>query len=310
MLANTDLRQCNHYRIEQKQQLFERLGREFEVFDSRNQTLEFISALPGASAAIFYRLPAFPGNVRAIEAARAMGVPSFYDIDDLIFDAEHYPEPFETYGDATREFYESLQIGVPLFRAAMALCDHGIASTTALAEHMKAGGAQRQVHVLPNGLDARNDWMLASPPPRVRRDGDIVIFYGSGTKAHNSDFLDLAGPALIQALSRRPNVRVMIAGFLSFDERFEPFRDRITTFEWIPDVQAYWSLLAEADISLAVLAPYATTDAKSEIKWLEAAAMGVPSLVSATHRYREVLEDGVDALVAATPRNGPSSWTG
>jgi hypothetical protein len=44
-------------------------------------------------------------------------------------------------------------------------------------------------------------------------------------------------------------------------------------------------------------------DAKSEIKWLEAAVLGIPSVVSDTHRYREVLEDGVDALIA---RDAPS----
>ena len=305
MLANTDLRQCNHYRIEQKQQLFERLGRPLQVFDSRTEVEGFLSALPGASGAIFYRLPAFPMNVRAIDTARALGVPSFYDIDDLIFEAEAYPEPFDTYGDVTEEFYQSLQIGVPLFRAAMARCDYGIASTTALARHMAPVVRSGRVEVLPNGLDDRNAWMLEAPPQRVRRNDEVVIFYGSGTTAHNSDFLDLAGPALLQALQRHPEVRLMVAGYLGLGAAFEPFLDRITRFDWIPDVQAYWSLLAEADINLAVLAPYATTDAKSEIKWLEAAAMGVPSLVSATDRYLEVLEDGSDALIAADA----TEWT-
>ena len=301
MLANTDLRQCNHYRIEQKQQLFKALGREFEVFDSRNQAQEFITALPGAAAALFYRLPAFPMNVRAIDTARAMGVPTFYDIDDLIFDAEAYPEPFHTYGAVTEEFYQSLQIGVPLFRAAMGRCDHGIASTTALAGHMAKVVRSGRVAVLPNGLDDRNAWALQTPPARVRGDRDVVIFYGSGTTAHNSDFMDLAGPALLEAFQRRPNVRLMVAGHLDLDARFDEYADRITRFSWVGDVRSYWSMLAEADINLAVLAPYPTTDAKSEIKWLEAAVLGAPSLVSSTHRYREVLEDGVDALIAADP---------
>lgn len=301
MLVNTDLRQCTHYRVEQKEQLLRLLGRPYQVFDARSEVDAFISALPGASAAIFYRLPAFPINVRAMEIARGLGVPTFYDIDDLIFDPEHYPEPFETYADITPEFYHDLQLGVPLFRAAMARCDYGVASTSALAEHMKPVVRSGRVLVLPNGLDDRNEWMLASRPLRVRQDGGLVLFYGSGTKAHNSDFLDLAGPALLELMERDRRVKLIVVGHLTLDERFDHVRDRMVTLHWTPDIADYWSLLAEADINLAVLARYPTTDAKSEIKWLEAAVMGIPSVVSDTTRYREVLEDGVDALIASSP---------
>ncbi|MDQ6869425.1 MAG: glycosyltransferase [Pseudomonadota bacterium] len=305
VLANVDLRQCTHYRVEQKEQLFEALGREYEIFPA-SEVDDFISALPGAAAAIFYRLPAFPMNVRAIEVARALAIPTYYDIDDLIFDSAEYPEPFETYGGAIdRGFYELLQFGVPLFRAAMSLCDYGIASTSSLAGHMKPIVRKHEVFVLPNGLDNRNLPFLDSPPLRVRRDDSIMIFYGSGTKAHNSDFVDLAGPAIVEIMKRHPRVKLMVVGYLTLDASFEPFRDRIIGVPWVPDVKSYWSLLAEADINVAVLASYATTDAKSEIKWLEAAAMDIPSVVSGTARYKEVLDDGVDVLMA----DDPESWT-
>ena len=243
-------------------------------------------------------------NVRAIEVARAMAIPTYYDIDDLIFDFNEYPEPFETYGSITRTFYDSLQFGVPLFRAAMALCDYGIASTTSLAAHMKPVVRKHEVYILPNGLDNRNLPFLYSPPARVRKDGSIMIFYGSGTKAHNSDFIDLAGPALLKIMTQYPQVKLMIVGYLTLDKGFEPFGDRIIRIGWAPNIVSYWSLLTEADINIAVLGRYATTDAKSEIKWLEAAALGIPSVVSGTARYREVLEDGVDALIA----DDPESW--
>jgi len=299
ILANVDLRQCTHYRVEQKQELLEALERDYAVYPAA-ETDAFVSALPFASAAIFYRLPASPKTVRAIEVARAMGIPTYYEIDDLLFDRAEYPEPFETYGNINRSFYQSLQLGVPLFRAAMSLCDYGLASTTALAERMKPIVRKREAFVLPNGLDSRNLTFLTHPPSRVRRDESIVIFYGSGTKAHNSDFLDLAGPALKAIMARRLDVKLMIVGYLTLDASFDAFRDRIISVGIVPDVRAYWSLLAEADINIAVLAPFATTDAKSEIKWIEAAALGLPSVVSSTHRYREVLENGVDAFVAAT----------
>jgi glycosyltransferase involved in cell wall biosynthesis len=307
ILANIDLRQCTHYRVEQKQQLLEVIGREYQIFSAADVD-DFISALPGAAVAIFYRLPAFPMNVRAIEIARGLGIATYYEIDDLIFDSEHYPEAFETYGGTvTDDFYRMLEFGVSLFRASMSLCDYGIASTATLAAHMKPIVRKQQVFVLPNGLDDRNLGFLDQTPGRVRRDGSTVIFYGSGTKAHNSDFLDLAGDALVSIMESHPEVKLMIVGFLTLDHRFEPYHDRIISIGWVPDIQSYWSLLAEADINIAVLAPYATTDAKSEIKWLEAAAMGIPSVVSATAHHREVLEDGVDALLADSPERWAAS---
>jgi glycosyltransferase involved in cell wall biosynthesis len=299
ILANVDLRQCTHYRVEQKEQIFETAGIPCVVYKA-HEVEDFISALPGAAAAIFYRLPAMPMNVRAIQIAKALGVPTYYDIDDLIFDPTEYPEPFETYGGSiTADFYSMLQLGVPLFRAAMALCDYGIAATTALAEHMKPVVRTGQVFVLPNGLDDRNQHLLHVPPLRTRRSEDIIIFYGSGTKAHNSDFIELIGPPLVSIMRSRPNVKLMTVGHLTLDSSFDEVRRQIISLGWIGDVSAYWTLLAEADIAVAVLAPYATTDAKSEIKWIEAALMGVPSIVSTTARYVETLEPGVDALLAS-----------
>ena len=302
ILANVDLAQCTHYRVSQKAELLETLGRDYAIF-SAAEAGAFLNELPFASAAIFYRLIATPETVRAIEAARAMGVPTYYDIDDLLFDSAEYPEPFETYGGVTRAFYQGLQLGPPLFRAALALCDYAIASTTALAERMKPLVRKQEAFVLPNALDSHNLPFLAAIPPRVRSDDGVVIFYGSGTKAHNSDFLDLAGPALREILARRRDVKLMIVGYLTLDASFDDVRGQIVSVGLVPNLQDYWSLLREADISISPLAPGATTDAKSEIKWIEASALGVACVVSATHRYREVLEDGVDAFLAATPQD-------
>ena len=297
MLANVDLAQGTHYRGEQKAELFEALARPYAIFPQA-EVEDFITALAGASAAIFYRLPAIPKNVRAIQIARSMLIPTYYDIDDLIFDGDEYPEPLETYSIVSKEFYAMLQMGVPLFHQAMAMCDYGIASTTDLARHMSKVVQTGTVHVLPNGLDHRNEHYLNTTPKHTRRDDDFVIFYGSGTKAHNSDFLDLAGKALNVVMRKYPHVRLVIAGYLELDGSFDGLRRQITCIDWVSNLEDYWSILKEADLNIAVLADHATTNAKSEIKWIEAAALGLPSVVSATHRYREVLEDGVDALIA------------
>ena len=299
MLANTDLRQCTHYRVEQKVEIFKEAKIDFEVF-SASKVEEFLNALPGASAAIFYRLAALPEVVRAIEAARSMGIPTYYEIDDLIFD-QVYPDPIESYAGAiSKADYDGLQFGVPLFRAAMARCDYGVASTPALAKAISPIVRSGKTFVLPNGLDSRNKaWLKRTG--RVRRDDDLMIFYGSGTKAHSAEFWELAADAICDVLERHPSATLVVAGFLPLDDRLKALGRRVVQIPFIPDIQSYWAILAESDINLAVLKPGPTTNGKSEIKWLEAAAASVPSIVSDTEAYRDALVDDVDVLFASTP---------
>jgi glycosyltransferase involved in cell wall biosynthesis len=301
VLASYDLKVCTHYRIEQKEELFELAGRPVEFY-GLDEWKEFISALPGAAAAIVFRLPAWPSVARAMTAARKMGVPLYYEIDDLIFDSAEYPDTWESYGGLlSREDYEGLLYGVPLFRAAVQMCDYGIVSTTPLGRAVAPLVRTGQWFWLPNGLDSRNEGWLDKPPPRMRRDGSVVIAYASGTKAHNSDFNELVGPALVDLLKRRPEVKLLLVGYLALDPAFDAVRDQIVRFDYVPGSEAWWSMLADADISFAVLKPTWATDSKSEIKWLEAAVFGIPSVVSETAMYAEVLEDGRDALIARTP---------
>jgi tetratricopeptide (TPR) repeat protein len=180
MLANTDLRQCNHYRIEQKQQLFESWVASSRCSTRAARPRSFLSALPGASAALFYRLPAFPMNVRAIDTARAMGVPELLRHRRPDLRLRGLPRTARDLRRRNRRVLHQLQLGVPLFRAAMARCDYAIASTTALAEHMKPVVRSGRAAVLPNGLDDRNLWALETPPRRVRAGDEVVIFYGLG----------------------------------------------------------------------------------------------------------------------------------
>lgn len=303
ILAETSLEQCRHYRVQQKAEMLEALGRPFEIY-TLAEVNAFVTALPGCAAAIIYRAPATPKIIRALEAARRLSVKTFYDIDDLIFDSRYFPEPLATYGgEITRAEHEGLQSDVPLVRCAMAMCEEGISSTESLATHMREVVRSGVVHVLPNGIDSLNAGFLDAPPRRVRRDDEVLIFYGSGTRAHNSDFVDLAAPALQAILRDHRGVRLILAGHVQTEGLFDDVAEQVTRVVWTSDLEAYWSLLSEVDINLAVLARTPSTDAKSEIKWLEAAALGIPSVVSDTATYREVLHSGDDSLLVATPQD-------
>jgi len=302
MLANDGLRQCTHYRIEQKALQFEQAGIPLRIF-AQDDVDGFLDSLVGARAAIFYRVAAVPAILRAILHANASGLDTYYEVDDLIFDAGCYPDPLESFeGQITAGDHASLQFGVPLFRYAMALCKGSIASTPALSERMRAvtgsGAGPAACIIVRNGLDERNlPAIRMGERPIARTDGRIRVFYGSGTLAHNADFNRLAGAALAGLMRRHLHVDLVIVGHLRPSPELAAMGERIIAHPFIPDITSYWALLASCDINVAVLEPGPVADCKSEIKWLEAAVLQLPSVLSGTRTYREVVEAGVDGFL-------------
>lgn len=299
IVANRDLPQCEHYRVVQRVQQLEHGGWSVEVF-AHHDAERSRASIDHAAAVIFYRVAARPGVLHAILYARALGLPTIYEIDDLLFDPSVYPDTLESFeGQISRSQHLNLQYDVPLFRYALQACDIGLASTSALAEAMRPLVRSRTCHVLRNGFDARNLPFLARPHTPFSEKA-LTLFYGSGTRAHNRDFTELAAPALLEILGEHLQIRLVIAGYLNLDDRFRLFADRVIQVPFSDDVSAYWECLSGTDINLAVLAPGHFADAKSEIKWLEAAMCGVPSIVSPTRTYRELLRDGQEVLFAET----------
>jgi len=301
ILANDDLRQCTYYRVEQKALQFEQAGIPVRIF-SHHDVDGFLDSLIGARAVIFYRVGAVPAILRAILHARSIGLDCWYEIDDLIFNSAHYPDPFSSFEDQiTAMEYAGLQFGVPLFRYALSMCGAVIASTPALLEKMQAVSKTATGIVLRNGLDIRNRAAIRMGAAPIRAEGGRVrLFYGSGTKAHNADFNRLVAPALVDLMLCYPQLDLVIVGYLQTGPELSALGERIIVYPFIADVASYWSILASCDINLAVLEPGMVADCKSEIKWLEAAILQIPSIVSGTRTYREVIEEGVDGLFADT----------
>jgi glycosyltransferase involved in cell wall biosynthesis len=299
VLANKDLLQCTYYRVDQRELQFEAIGKIVKT-TSHNNVEDFIPTLLGARASVFYRVPATPDIIFAILSAKSLGIKTYYEIDDLIFDSDRYPDDFQTFGGQVEEDdYISLQHGAVLTRFAMSLCDNAIASTPCLKKEMEKHVSSGQGVLIRNGLDPRSDWLISLGQERGRLQFDeIRIFYGSGTKAHNTDFAELAGPALLQLMRTNSNIRLIIVGYLQLDLAFNEFKDRIERYEFIENIDQYWSILATCDVNIAVLHKTIFNDCKSEIKWLEAAVLQIPSVVSATATYLDVVTHGEDGLIA------------
>jgi glycosyltransferase involved in cell wall biosynthesis/tetratricopeptide (TPR) repeat protein len=303
IIADIGLPQCKFYRVTQKCEQLTEAGIGWQVFDYMNGTQDYINSCGSFDAAIFYRVPAIPSIVRAIEAARRAGQPTFYEIDDLMFDPEKFPPPFETYGgQISHDIYASLVTGAVTLKHALSICDFAIASTTALAAAMAPHSLRKRAFVHRNGLGKThmNNFDVLDERPRA----ELRLFYGSGTKAHNEDFTTELAPSLLKLFAKHGDaIRLVIMGYLTLPDSLAPYAHRITRLDPIWDIEQYWNVLRSMSINLAVLTPGDVADCKSEIKWLEAAMMGVPSVVTATATYQDVVRDGeTGMLVRSAPQ--------
>ena len=288
--------QCERYRINQKIEQLDAVGKQATAIDWM-ELEQHHNALAFHDVVIFYRVPAVPKVIKAIAQVNATGKLSIYEIDDLLFVPE-YPPAIESYGGyVSLETYRGLTRGMALFNAAARLCRQGIASTEPLRAQLALLVQERCCWLHRNGLDHLNRFRTLNKSQKQT----IDIFYGSGTQAHNSDFIEQALPALERVLKEVPLARLVVVGYLRLPKAFRTrFAKQYTQLPAVKSVQGYWSLLEQADINIAVLHDDSINACKSELKWFEAACFGIPSVLSSTANYRDVVMDGKDAFLATT----------
>lgn len=229
-----------------------------------------------------------------IEYARMRGAAVAYDTDDFLFS--------ESVVDYLKRLNMNYHVpSVTSCRRAMMLCDVILTSTPYLAsEAMKFHG---DVRVVRNALD---QWYLDAAA-RVNRENaekektDVTIAYMSGSASHDHDFKLVEG-GLIKLLAEKKHARVMAAGTLHFSEELKRFGDRFTHVDFVK-YRDFPRLFANVDINLIPLeVDQSFCQAKSELKYIEAGACGVPSVASPTQAFREVIRHGVNGLLVENDR--------
>lgn len=297
IIAELSISQCKKYRVEQKKEMFKSLGVDCSVL-SWTETDACMNALSTHTHVIFYRVPAFDSVSRLFMEAERLGVQTAWEVDDLIFDREILAAS-KNLAELDDSTVQGVLDGAVLYRTAMLSCEMGIASTQGLALAMQKAGVA-EVFVVENALD-RQTLFCADTIRKGRKnlkDGIIRIVYGSGTDTHNVDFRE-AAPAILSILERFPNVRLRLIGTLELPETFAPFQKQI---ERIPfcSFDEYLHCLAECDISIAPLEDYIFNDAKSNIKFLEAAVLQMPSVCSPRAAFRQAITNGDNGFLCST----------
>ena len=267
--------------------------------------------LAGAPVLILHRVAWHPDVDGWIGAVRAGGGTVLYDTDDLVFDAGGVDGDAAAEGGAAGGAGDGRPDIVPHADAARSLappahhrrvltaCDGCVVSTAPLAVAVERLGVP--AWVVPNAIDLEL-WRLSGDAlaRRARRVDAVVIGYASGTPTHDRD-LAVCAAAVQAVLAAEPRARFRLIGPLALDPSWAPWSERVERVDHMPwrDLPA---ALADLDINLAPLVVGdAFCEAKSALKWFEAAAVGVPTVASTTAVFGGAIRDGLDGFLAAAP---------
>ncbi|MFM7135669.1 MAG: glycosyltransferase, partial [Planctomycetota bacterium] len=262
-------------------------------------------ALPRACSAdvvVAFRTP-WDERIAAVAAGcRERGIPLVYDVDDLVFEPDLMTDGSIAILDSMpphdRQLFVATAAGhqTTLRNAAAA-----ILTTTPLA----AAAARHcgRTLVLPNSLGP--DMEAAAAAARAGRpptpsNGRPRIVFASGTLSHGRDFAE-AAQGIARLFARRPDPVLVIIGQLETEayDCLRPFADRIECRPIVPLLDLF-AELAGCDINLCPLElenPFC--EAKSAVRWLFAAAVGLPSVATPTPPLLEAVIPERTGLLAS-----------
>jgi glycosyltransferase involved in cell wall biosynthesis/2-polyprenyl-3-methyl-5-hydroxy-6-metoxy-1,4-benzoquinol methylase len=249
----------------------------------------------------FHRVPHTERVEKFIHDVKQAGKLVIFDTDDLIFDEERIcyiralqwlpPVEIGLYYDGVRRYHRTLS-----------LFEYATVTTEPLRGAVLKVFPDIRCFVNPNVLSdaqlvqAEEALKLEVPPDDQRI---VRIAYFSGTRTHNVDFRECS-KALERILDSYANVHLMVVGHLDMGDEFNRFGARVKRcplVRW----QDLPKLFRNVDINLAPLEinnPF--TESKSDLKYFEAAALGVPTVASDIAPYQESIRHGENGYLCQT----------
>lgn len=232
-----------------------------------------------ANVAMMQRL-ATKENYEAMSVFKRMGIKIVYDLDDDMWSVPGYNPASKV-----------MKSWLPGFRACALRSDMLTVST----EHLRVmvrqelGKGCPPIEVVENSMDF-NFYKPLKPEQRRSKLPVTVTVGWAGTNTHSQDLTPML--AVIPALLREiPEMRFEFAG-VKIPDSFAEFGDRVTNRDFVPVAEfgvhvASW----QWDIALAPLEENKFNLSKSNIKMIEAAAMGIPCIASDIGEYRKFCMD-------------------
>ena len=291
LFAGEEISFASRYRVEhfQEQMLLRGFPSDFiQMEDAEETEVESYKAL------VLYRCSRYPQVKKLVDRAKAAGLPVYYNIDDLIFDYDRISGLHFLKGEEYKDFKETTE----KIHKCMELCDGYFTSTNTLAEEIRKEYPGKPVIIDRNCASMEMEVLSYDAAEGAEKDENkIYIGYLSGSRTHDKDFFQ-AEEALLEVMERHPQVYLKLVGVLS-EEGMEKVQNRIEKLPFM-DWRQLPAAIAGLDINLMPLEDSVFHCCKSENKWMEAALVKVPSVMSRNQEIAAVVENGKTGWMCST----------
>jgi glycosyltransferase involved in cell wall biosynthesis len=252
---------------------------------------------PNLKCCIYIRCAADQELEEHIDYHRTRGTKIICDFDDFVFDptiiskidgVRHLP-------DNDRRQYIA---GMRLYRKMLELSDLALLSTDPLQRF--ASGLAKRTHVLKNfplqnAIQAAKEILEHNNPENA----NFRIGYFSGTLTHQRDFMQCVD-GLTAYLRETPGAKLVLVGHLDANE-FPELVSLESQIEHIPFLP-YDQMIETISTCSVVLAPLEIgnefCEAKSELKFFDAALVKVPTIASKTEVFEKCIQHGKTGFLA------------
>lgn len=281
-----------------------------------------INDIQWADVIILWRVE-FSGHIDGIlKLSKEHNVLTAFDADDIVF-KPHFAhieiiDGIRSIGTTEAKTAHTFHN----MRQTLMRSDFAIATTKEMREHMAQELIPKHagplIYTLPNVFDdecVKLSRLAARIVQSTKDDAFVRIGYAAGTRTHQRDF-SLVIPALISIFQQRPNVRLVLfrepenhRPILHMNE-YPELKDYENFIEWRDTVplEILPQELARFDISIAPLEPNNVfCNAKSELKYFEAALANVCSVVSPTKPLKRCIQHSITGFFASTPQEWEKS---
>ena len=301
LIGDLNLPQCRKYRIEQLAAFWrsQNVACDYAHYEDLPRCVRLLQE---ATHLCEYRLETSPLTQMYRYEARRLGLPVLYDIDDPLFSVSAY----ETYHNmsaldpALKAHFLSV---APRYAAMMNSADMVTVSTPGLAAHARLY-TPRPVHVRRNFADAQTledgahamKAVQANPP-----DGIFRVVFASGSQGHEADF-DIIADTVAQFVCAEPDRSLVVLGHFRTELLPKALRARTRHHAFLP-YEDYLTQLASADVALMPLQNDIFNQCKSAVRVIDAASVGLPSIVSDVGDLTSLIDEAETGFVARTPQD-------
>ncbi|WP_165929231.1 glycosyltransferase [Shimia isoporae] len=298
MIGDLNLPQCRKYRVEQLDEIW-RLADVDYSYSHYEDVPRSTTILQDATHVMFYRLSTTPITSMLSYEARRLRLPILYDLDDPLFSVSAYGtyENMKALPDWQKTHFMN---EAPKYLDVMNASDLLSVSTPGMKSHA-ALYSSRPTFVRRNFADAAALSTGARVISTKTPQNGFRVAFASGSQGHEIDFNIIVND-MIRFLAGNSDRQLVILGY--FDKSLLPadLRDQVETHSF-SDYATYLRTLSSADCAVMPLADDLFNRCKSAVRVLDAACVGVPSIVGQVSDMSTVVEHGRTGLVLEPAAN-------